>query len=467
MKGSRVPWAKSSTTVVIALWTTVAAAQPTVKLSNQYGPPTSRILISGRGFYPNRTLALYFDTQPLGQAKTDASGAFYNAAIDVPSSAPPGRHAVVVSDPTGTRLQRRFEVATDWVEFGFDGNGSRANPFENVLSPSTVGSLAQRFTYQMGFGSFSSPAVSHDLLYVGSGDWNLYALNAHTGALVWKYQTLSEIYSSSPAVYNGVVYIGSEDRYVYALDAQTGALKWKFLTFDCCDIWSSPVVANNVVYIGGGGPTMYALDASSGSLLWTFSAGDLISAAPAVSGGIVYFTSYDAYTYAVNATDGTLVWKFLTGPYGMLFVAPVVADGMVYINSISGLYALEATTGNVVWADYSVFGEDVSPAASNGVLYAPTNFGLIAYDDKTGRRIWTSPIPVLSSYPAVANGVLYVSSSDGNIYALDESTGAVLWSYKSGVTNYLATPVVANGLLYLPGGNDLILCFGLPGTSLE
>ena len=57
----------------------------------------------------------------------------------------------------------------------------------------------------------SSPAVANGVVYVGSYDRHVYALNAGTGALLWKYQTGG----SSPAVANGVVYVGWEDG-VYA-----------------------------------------------------------------------------------------------------------------------------------------------------------------------------------------------------------------------------------------------------------
>ena len=52
-------------------------------------------------------------------------------------------------------------------------------------------------------------------MYVGSYDADLYALNASTGALLWKYATGQYVYSS-PAVANGVVYVGSFDNNLYA-----------------------------------------------------------------------------------------------------------------------------------------------------------------------------------------------------------------------------------------------------------
>jgi eukaryotic-like serine/threonine-protein kinase len=57
--------------------------------------------------------------------------------------------------------------------------------------------------------------------YIGSTDQNIYALNAATGAFLWKYTTGGFI-GSSPAVANGTVYVGSYDTYMYAFDKSSG-----------------------------------------------------------------------------------------------------------------------------------------------------------------------------------------------------------------------------------------------------
>lgn len=48
----------------------------------------------------------------------------------------------------------------------------------------------------------------------------------------WKFKTgrVVEAWFSSPSVSGGVIYFGSDDGYLYALNAQTGELKWKFKT---------------------------------------------------------------------------------------------------------------------------------------------------------------------------------------------------------------------------------------------
>ena len=54
--------------------------------------------------------------------------------------------------------------------------------------------------------------------------------------------------SLPPAVVDGIVYIGSGDNYVYALDAGTGEERWRFETGQM--VVSSPAVVDGVVYVG-------------------------------------------------------------------------------------------------------------------------------------------------------------------------------------------------------------------------
>src|SRR5260370_13445233 len=67
---------------------------------------------------------------------------------------------------------------------------------------------------------FSSPSVSDEVVYFGSDDNYLYALNASTGELKWKFKTGDVVYSS-PAVADGAVYVGSHDGYLYSVYAQS------------------------------------------------------------------------------------------------------------------------------------------------------------------------------------------------------------------------------------------------------
>jgi outer membrane protein assembly factor BamB len=135
----------------------------------------------------------------------------------------------------------------NWSEF-HRTNMERSNPCEKVLGVNNVGNLSLKWSYATGDVVDFSPAVAKGVVYVGSLDHNVYALNASTGALLWSYTTGGPVGISSPAVANGVVYVGSIDRNVYALNAKTGADLWSYNTHT--PVSSSPTVANGVVYIG-------------------------------------------------------------------------------------------------------------------------------------------------------------------------------------------------------------------------
>ena len=98
----------------------------------------------------------------------------------------------------------------------------------------------------------------------------------------WKFKTGGKVVSS-PAVVDGVVYSGSSDRSVYALDAKDGTVKWRYKTGGA--VSSSPAVVAGTVFIVSADGNLYALDAAAGKLEWKFStAGERRFTAPGIHG---------------------------------------------------------------------------------------------------------------------------------------------------------------------------------------
>ena len=71
----------------------------------------------------------------------------------------------------------------------------------------------------------SPAAVAEGMVFVGSEDFHVYALNASTGAYIWSYKT-GYFVDSAIAYSEGVVYVASEDSKVYALNSTTGDVIW-------------------------------------------------------------------------------------------------------------------------------------------------------------------------------------------------------------------------------------------------
>lgn len=127
-----------------------------------------------------------------------------------PTSTSPGRTPTTTSTKTPvTKIPSDVVQAGEWPMFRHDAAHTGATG--EVVEPP----LELLWKYKTGDWVYNSPAVSGGVVYVGSSDGYVYALDASTGSLKWKYETGGEIYSS-PAVSSGVVYAGSKDGYVYA-----------------------------------------------------------------------------------------------------------------------------------------------------------------------------------------------------------------------------------------------------------
>jgi len=225
-----------------------AAATPSVTLtpnidppSPSSGPPTI-FQVAGANFPASVAVDIYFDTTGVALTVTSATGSFSGINVLVPTSAVPGTHWVtaVAEGTSGDAAQAQFTVQTNWSQFRYSQLHRGRNPYENVLNSTNVGSIDVDWSYTTGAALTSSPAVVGGVVYVGSADDYLYAINATTGVLVWKFKTGNSIVDSSPAVVGSTVYIGSTDASVYAVNATTGAQVWKFATGAAIN--SSPAV---------------------------------------------------------------------------------------------------------------------------------------------------------------------------------------------------------------------------------
>jgi len=442
----------------------IASAAPSITLSKKTGPPTSRILVSGRGFEPNVGVDIYFDTKDEALIVTDGRGEFKDARAHAPRSAYPGKHWVTALERNNDKgAQKPFLVQTNWSQFNFDADGTRWNPYENVLNSRNVVNLDVKWTYTAQEAISSSAAVVDGVLYIGGGFFNHYfnAIHANTGTLLWSFAAKGATWTS-PAVANGVVYFGSADANVYALDAHTGALIWNYTTGNYVD--SSPAVVDGVVYVGSDDGNLYALDARTGAKLWAYTTGGPVESAPVVTDGVVYFGADDDNVYALRASNGALLWHYETGSFvnGL-----AVTDGMVYATSQDhSIYALSASNGARLWS-FATGGPIYSaPAVANGVIYIGSDdtHGVYALNARTGDELWSGNGPVVSS-PAVANGVVYVNSWYYEVYALDPRNGAVLWNYFIGEM-IESSPTIANGVLYT-GIDAYVYAFSLHDGSQQ
>src|SRR5207249_404460 len=134
------------------LTTHAKATTASIALSTVTGPPTTVITVTGSGFGSSETVKVSFDTVTLSNTTTSSTGGF-SQNIAVPTSALPGKHTIqAIGRNSGMIGSRSFLVNTNWRTLGYDEGHSGTNPYENVLSPTTVSKLVLDWHSPIGSG---------------------------------------------------------------------------------------------------------------------------------------------------------------------------------------------------------------------------------------------------------------------------------------------------------------------------
>jgi outer membrane protein assembly factor BamB len=244
------------------------------------------------------------------------------------------------------------------------GNAETPDVAVGVPAPSDIAYPA--WSYKTDGPVTGSPVVVDGILYEGSQDKVLYALNATTGAKLWTFTTGYKI-RSTPAVYNGVVFTGTDDGKMYALDAKTGDLKWTKTDFENNGLWmgqyefmtgsefivrSSPVIVNGRIYVGSLNGFIYCINPADGATMWKYETGGPVAGSAAYDNGIIYICSTEVSTgklYALNAANGNLVWSLTIPSSGnSLFGTPCIAGDYIFLGpgaDTSGLRVITKATG--------------------------------------------------------------------------------------------------------------------------
>jgi outer membrane protein assembly factor BamB len=303
--------------------------------------------------------------------------------------------------------------------------------------------------------------AAHGLIYVSTAR-GLYALNANTGDLVWRYDTDLPL-GHSPTVQGNYLYVGGFDKKLHAFNARNGAHLWSFDGAKA-GYSTNPLVIDGKVIIANRDGALYAVGAhgtaSQGAQIWKFQSGGSINLSPAYKDGVVYFAANDNYAYAVRVGDGSLVWKSQKLPGdGFNSYWPVIYRDKVIFATASG-YRTGRNPGTMSILDasgsgyggiYDVERDELFPGMPDGALIGPTapaeswargkplvdiSRVLEYHEEKPWRRAFV----VLN----LNNGQEYTFDSDGD--GRMETIPVTMWGTHSG--NRYPPVVGSDGIVY-------------------
>ncbi len=348
------------------------------------------------------------------------------------------------------RYQSAEEMKTALLEVIGRSESRHLSPQIDQVSPMAEEAVQPKWVFSCTDEIRGTACYSKGVIYFGSYDQHLYAVNAASGKLIWKYQTDGGIVSR-PAVSEDAVFVGSEDNRLHVVSSRSGSLMWTYYTKG--PIRSSPYLAHGHVFIGSDDFSIHAININGGRGIWQIDTIAEVRSTPFVTQDEIYSGNESGEFYCIDFRGG-IKWRYKTKR--AVTSSATVADGMVIFCSLdSYIHALDAKSGYLIWRFKMDKGSISSPCVKDGLVYTGSidgNIYCIKIDN--AKEVWRFQTEhQVTGSPIVLDDALYCGSVDGNLYCLDNQTGHLRWKFKTD-RPITATPVAGNEAIFIGSTNN-------------
>lgn len=333
--------------------------------------------------------------------------------------------------------------------------------------------------------------------------WSIDFVREFTVPEPFRYQT--EEYGSAVAdPSRGLVYVGSRDGTLLALDDRRGEVVWEhdiggglssvpiLVTVDLelgLGHLSVPGERPDWMITGTDDGALVAIDLEARTIVWRYRTGGLVRTAAVIGEGVVHFANSRDQILAVDLRGGEWVWEFdgefqkdftVYGRAGLAYLPAGVIDdsgaGVIYTGFGDGkVIAIDAASGSTKWV------ESLAPLDGQGLfvdidttpvivpergelLVANQTSGVYALSLADGSQRWNTRIRAVGSLALAPGGLLLAASSLEGLFAL-EPDGRVRWHQQLDPGS-LATPLVVDGTVIVAHSDVGLLAYATANGEL-
>ncbi|WP_213996440.1 outer membrane protein assembly factor BamB [Arsukibacterium sp.] len=329
---------------------------------------------------------------------------------------------------------------------------------EKLVLPDVQNSINPKKVWQSKVGkgvahyeSGLKPVIVADKVYAASRDGIVVAKNLVNGRTLWSFDLRNEGETSLLARFSGdsariaggvtfnnnTLYLGTEDGEVFALNAETGALLWRVPVKG--EVIASPAVGEGLLVVATTAGTLIALDPETGEQRWTFDDEQPALtirgvSEPVIEAGGVIYGSGTGRVGVLIADRGYQAWEeAIASPQGSTDLSrlvdvdakPIVVAGTLYTIAYNGeLVAMELRSGRQLWKrDYASFRNMV--VAGNILYLVDSTGGIYAVDRRNGSELWGQQglQRHFLTGPTVYKDYLVVGDNKGNLHWLNRDSG--------------------------------------------
>ena len=308
------------------------------------------------------------------------------------------------------------------------------------------------------------------------------------------------------AIHDGIIYVGTRDGRVVAINSSTENLEWAYSILitapsgglSCGEtsvptaIYSTPVVDGDMVYIGTYSGQVLALNTLArrqnlifpqqryGEWEWNCpinnAKSNAIVAGLLMNDDAIYVSSSNGRVYSLDKEFGDLNWesRVLDEIHGKLWTSPVIRDNTLYVGTYDGyVYALSSETGDLLgWSFESEVGFTSSPLVYESAIFVGSfDRYLYAVNISSDIPMWKFPQEKPASNwfwatPIISESVVYAGCLDGTVYAIEAKTGEELWEFET-ENPIVASPVLMDNLLIVINESGNVYVFDLDAELVD
>jgi outer membrane protein assembly factor BamB len=328
--------------------------------------------------------------------------------------------------------------------------------------------------------TFSSPVVAGHYLVCGEGLHNdkkgrvvcVDLRNERQPKILWTHRASDHV-ECTPIIAGDRVYVGAGDDGVYCLALEPGPdgkakVIWHVHGDNYLDAETALAVHDGKVYVGLGleGFALVVLDAKDGKELQRLTFDRPIFSPPSIADGKLYFAmGYGDYVLDWRRAGDAFIEELkATGKSQEVidrFAARIVREGIVCCVDLA-TFKVDWTfkTKETVLGAVVVAGEQLYCCGRDGHVYCLSRGGKLLDS-------WYKHTPIVTS-PAVTHEHVYVVDTSGMLYALDRKKLEEIWRQRLGPPgdrDYVSSPTVARGHVYVGTPSEGLLCVGEPGDE--
>ncbi|EIL91779.1 outer membrane assembly lipoprotein YfgL [Rhodanobacter spathiphylli B39] len=321
------------------------------------------------------------------------------------------------------------------------------------------------------------PAVVDGVLYADSTDGKIAAIDATSGKTLWTKSSRTHgwfgwgdkkrkdaQYAGGPAVSGDLLAVGTLDGHVYAMSAKDGNPRWEVEVSG--EVMASPVIVGDMVMVRTGDGRVYALDAADGHRRWVYdqSTVPLLSlrgnGTMLVANGVVFFGSDDGKLVALRQDNGSKLWEQrLASGEGRTEIDKLNdADGSILLDGSTlygaayhgNLTAIDGPSGRPLWSHpFSTFDSLASNASA--IFGVDDQSQVWAFDRSTGTDMWKNASLKYRwvTGPAVQGNYVVVGDLEGYVHWLQTGDGALAARERLSKKAIRAQPVVVGDIVYV------------------